>query len=56
MPDPSEKPSAAGTPESGTGITMSAWTQASCASCRPSAFRVMYTVFPLKILLSGLAK
>ena len=55
MPDCSAKPSAAPTPESGTGITMSASTGCSSASRRPSDFRAWYTFCPQRVV-SGRAK
>ena len=46
---------AAGTPLSGTGMTMSALTKLSLANSTPMALRASYTLCP-SILESGLAK
>jgi len=56
MPLSSEYPRAAGTPESGTGMTRSASTRDSRASCLPNSFLISLTFWPPKILLSGRAK
>ena len=51
----SEYPNAAGTPESGTGMTMSAFVGYSFDNCLPISFLHSYTFLP-PIMLSGLAK
>ena len=53
--DSSAYPNAAGTPESGTNITISALIELSLAKNFPFLFLHSYTFFPSKIL-SGLAK